>query len=124
MLVPPIDRDVFWDQLVVVVDRYFDIEREDRVRLVDNMLTLGRIDTVPEAGATLLEPWRHDSVNFYERLESTYQTIRRRALVQVVPTENGYLVDVAVYKELEDLPARSIKRRQRDVPQRRFAGSV
>jgi len=103
VLAPPIDRDVFWDQLVAVVDRYFDIEREDRVRLVDNMLTLGRIDTVPELGATLLEPWRHDSVNYYERLESTFQTIRRRALIQVVPTENGYLVDVAVYKELEDL---------------------
>jgi len=103
VLAPPIDRDYFWDQLVAVVDNYFDIEREDRVRLVDNMPTIGRIDTVPELGATLFEPWRRDSVNFYERLESTYQTIRRRALIQVVPTESGYLVDVAVYKELEDL---------------------
>ncbi|HVU90126.1 MAG TPA: hypothetical protein VHD36_22535 [Pirellulales bacterium] len=104
VLAPPIDRDVFWDQLVAVVDDYFDIKSEDRVRLVDNMLTLGRIDTVPELGATLLEPWRKDSVGFYERLESTYQTIRRRALIQVVPTDNGgYMVDVAVYKELEDL---------------------
>ncbi|MBI2825440.1 MAG: hypothetical protein HYX69_12205 [Planctomycetia bacterium] len=102
-LAPPVDRDFFWDQLVDVVNDYFDIDREDRVRLVDNMLTLGRIDTVPQLGATLLEPWRSDSVNYYERLESTLQTIRRRALIQVVPVENGYLVDVAVYKELEDL---------------------
>ncbi len=103
VLAPPIDRDVFWDQLVAVVDNYFDIEREDRVRLVDNLPTLGRIDTVPELGATLFEPWRKDSVGFSARLEATYQTIRRRALIQVVPNENGYLVDVAVYKELEDL---------------------
>lgn len=103
VLAPPINRDLFWDQLVAVVDDYFDIVREDRVRLVDNMQTLGRIDTAPELGATLLEPWRRDSVGFYERLHATYQTIRRRALVQVVPTENGYLVEVAVYKELEDL---------------------
>jgi len=103
VLVPPIDRDYFWDQLVTVVDEYFKIESEDRVRLVDNLPTLGLIRTSPELGATLLEPWRRDSVNFYERLESTLQTIRRRALIQVVPTESGYLVEVAVYKELEDL---------------------
>ena len=103
VLARPIDRDVFWDQLVAVVDYYFDIEKEDRVRLVNNVPTLRRIDTVPEMGATLLEPWRKDSVGFYERLESTYQTIRRRALVQVVPQDDGYLVDIAVYKELEDL---------------------
>ena len=103
VLAPPIDRDYFWDQLVAVVDQYFKIDREDRVRLVDNMLTLGRIDTAPELGATLLEPWRHDTVTYYDRLESTFQTIRRWARIQVVPTENGYLVDVAVFKELEDL---------------------
>jgi hypothetical protein len=67
------------------------------------MPTLGRIDTVPELGATLLEPWRRDTVNYYERLESTFQTIRRQALIQVVPAENGYLVEIAVYKQLEDL---------------------
>ncbi len=103
VLAPPIDRDIFWDQLVMVVDNYFDIEREDRMRLVDNMLTQGRIDTVPEPGATLLEPWRRDSVNYYERLQATFQTIRRRALVLVVQSDGGYLVDIAVYKELEDL---------------------
>ncbi|HEY1601661.1 MAG TPA: hypothetical protein VGG64_18820 [Pirellulales bacterium] len=103
VLAPPIDRDVFWDQLVAVVDNYFEIQSEDRVRLVNNMPTLGRIDTVPELGATLLEPWRRDTVNYYERLESTFQTIRRQALIQVVPAENGYLVEIAVYKQLEDL---------------------
>ncbi len=102
-LVPVVNRDFVWDQIVDVVDDYFRIEREDRVRLVGDVQTVGRIDTVPEVGSTLLEPWRSDSVNFNERLESTLQTIRRRALVQVVPAEGGFLVDVAVYKELEDL---------------------
>ena len=64
VLAPPIDRDVFWDQLVAVVDNYFDIEREDRVRLVNNMPTLGRIDTVLLNLATLLEPYAQDSVGF------------------------------------------------------------
>lgn len=103
VLVPPVNRDFLWDQLVDVVDDYFEIEREDRVRLVDNVLTLGRIDTVPELSATLLEPWKRDSVGYYQRLESTLQTMRRQATVQVVPTENGYLVDVTVFKYLEDL---------------------
>ncbi|HEX3870003.1 MAG TPA: hypothetical protein VHV77_06185, partial [Pirellulales bacterium] len=55
-------------------------------------------------GATILEPWRGDSVGTYERTESTLQSMRRRAVVVVIPTEDGgYLVDVAVYKELEDV---------------------
>lgn len=105
VLIPPMDRDYFWDQLVVVVDEYFQIEKEDRVRYVENGPgTLGVIRTVPELGATLLEPWRSDSANIYERLESTLQTIRRQALVQVVPNEDGsLLVEIAVYKTLEDL---------------------
>jgi len=97
------DPDVVWDQVVDVVDDYFRIEREDRIRRVGNVVTEGRIDTVPEIGATVFEPHRHDSVGGYERLESTLQTIRRRALVRVTPSESGYWVDVFVYKELEDL---------------------
>lgn len=104
VLVPGADRDYVWDQVVAVVDDYFQIEREDRVRLVGDVLTVGRIDTFPEVGSTLLEPWRGDSVGPYERLESTLQSIRRRAVVQVIPSQEGYLVDVAVFKELEDAP--------------------
>jgi hypothetical protein len=36
-------------------------------------------------------------------LESTLQSIRRYAIVRVVPAQGGYLVDVAVFKELEDV---------------------
>jgi hypothetical protein len=54
-------------------------------------------------GATLFEPWRHDSVDSYERLESTLQSIRRRAIVRVIPDQRGFLIDVVVLKELEDV---------------------
>jgi len=103
MLLPVADREQFWNAAVDVIDDYFRIDRERRVRLVGDVLTEGRIDTFPRAGATLLEPHRGDSVGFYNRLESTLQTIRRRALVRVIPAEGGYLVSVEVFKELEDL---------------------
>lgn len=98
------DRDLVWEQLVDVVDDYFKIEREERVRLSGDVLTEGRLDTYPRTGSTLLEPWNTDSVNRYERLESTLQSIRRRALVRVIPAEGGFLVDLSVLKELEDVP--------------------
>ncbi|HVJ83076.1 MAG TPA: hypothetical protein VNC50_18550 [Planctomycetia bacterium] len=85
-----------WNTTVEVVDRYFDIASEDRYS--------GKIETLPETGSSLLEPWRPDSVDFYERLESSLQTIRRRGFVRVQPAPaGGYLVNVEVYKELEDL---------------------
>ncbi len=98
------DREVAWDTVVDAVDDFFKIEREERVKLVGDILTEGQITTFPQSGATLLEPWREDSVNFTERLESTLQSIRRRATVRVVPEAEGYLIDVVVLKELEDVP--------------------
>jgi len=94
---------------VDVVDDYFAIEREEPVRLIGNTPTEGRLDTFPKVGATIFEPWLHDSANSSERIESTLQSIRRRAVVRVIPAEQGYWVDVAVYKELEDVvqPERS-----------------
>jgi hypothetical protein len=64
----------------------------------------GRIESRPQVSATYLEPQRRDSTGFYNRLESTLQSIRRRVVMRVIPTEGGYLVDVAVYKELENVP--------------------
>lgn len=102
--VPQTNRDAVWDQVVDVVDDYFRIEREQRVRLVGNVLTEGRIDTFPQDGATVFEPHLRDSVGRYNRWESTLQTIRRQATVRVIPAEGGYIVEVSVEKELEDLP--------------------
>ena len=98
------NRDAAWDQIVDVVDDYFRIRSEKRVRLVEGVLVEGRIDTVPLGGATILEPHRLDSVGSANRWESTLQTIQRTATLRVVPLETGYLIDVAVHKELEDLP--------------------
>lgn len=102
-LFPIADRDFAFDQVVDVVDNLFRIERLDRVRLIGDVETEGRIETYWEVGSTALEPWRGDSVGAYERTEATLQSIRRRATVRVIPAASGYLVDVTVYKELEDL---------------------
>jgi len=103
MLVSITDRDVLWDQVSDTIDNYFTIQREERVRQVGEVLLEGRIETFPVGGATMLEPWRKDSTHGFERAQSTLQSIRRRATVRVTPTSGGYLVEVAVYKELEDL---------------------
>ncbi len=103
LFVPAMDREFIWNQTVDAVDDYFRIEREERVRLIGGVLTEGRIDTHPSTGSTLLEPWRNDSTPGYEKWHATLQSIRRRATVRVIPTEGGYLIDVHVLKELEDL---------------------
>jgi len=99
-----LNQDLVWEQIVDIVDNYFRIERENRVQLVGSVVTEGRIDTFPQVGATWLEPHRPDSDGIDNRNESTYQTIRRRAVVRVIPAQGGYNVDIAVHKELEDLP--------------------
>lgn len=104
LYVPMSDREFLWNQLVDTLDDYFPIEREQRVRLIGGVLTEGQIDTLPIAGATWLEPWRKDSTYGGERLYSTLQSMRRRAVARVTPqADGGYLVTVLVYKELEDV---------------------
>ena len=103
MLIVAGDPEILWNQVVDTVDDYFRIRREHRVQVIGGILTEGRLETLPTAGSTLLEPWRRDSTPGYERLHSTLQSIRRHALVRVMPTEAGYLVEVLVFKELEDL---------------------
>lgn len=104
IVVPVVDDDLAWDQIADVVSDYFTISREQRARRGGEAWCEGRIETAPQDGATWLEPHRLDSVGSFNRWESTFQTIRRRALVRVVPDANGYLVEVIVEKELEDLP--------------------
>jgi hypothetical protein len=102
--VPVTNEEVAWDQIADVVSDYFTIAREQRARREGELITEGRIDTAPLTGATWLEPYRKDSVGSFNRWESTFQTIRRRAIVRVIPDPAGYLVEVIVEKELEDLP--------------------
>ncbi len=90
------DFETIWNQCVAVVDEYFEIAKEDRLART--------IITNPKEGATLIEPWYGDSVDFEERLESSIQTIRRFARVKVDPAPGGgYAVKVEVFKQLEDL---------------------
>ena len=97
------NHEAVWEGVTDVVSDYFRIDHEEPVRLLGSTLTVGRIDTFAKPGATFLEPWDHDSADSYERLESTLQSIRRRAVVQVIPASDGFWVDVAVYKDLEDV---------------------
>jgi hypothetical protein len=99
-----VDREWIMDAVSDELDNYFRIYREERIRLVDNILTEGWIETHPQIGATALEPWRRDSMPGFERTHATLQTIRRFAKVRVIPNGDSYLLDVKVYKELEDLP--------------------
>lgn len=99
LLVATQNEELVWERAVEVLHEFhFEIGRENR---------LGRvIDTKPLVGAGMLEPWHRDSVTLTDRLESSLQSIRRRAQVSMQPDDQGrgYLVSVAVYKELEDLP--------------------
>jgi hypothetical protein len=104
VFLPVTDHEFVWETMVDVVDDYFQIKHEEPVRLVGDVPTEGRLDTFPAVGSTIFEPWRRDSASRYEKLESTLQSIRRHAVVRVwVPPQGGHLVDVAVYKELEDV---------------------
>lgn len=104
MLVPVTNDELAWEQITDVVSDYFTISREQQARRSGDVWSEGRIETRYQSGATWLEPQRDDSVGAFNRWESTFQTIRRRATVRVVPDQGGYLVEVVVEKELEDLP--------------------
>ncbi|MDY0166514.1 MAG: hypothetical protein RBS80_08215 [Thermoguttaceae bacterium] len=98
------DHRLLWETVADVVDDYFPrFQYEEPVRQIGNTLTEGRLETFPEGSPTLLEPWCRDGVGAYEKLENTLQSMRRFAVVRVIPAQSGFLVDVAVYKELEDV---------------------
>lgn len=99
----PVDPEFLWQQVVDTVDDYFRIASEQRVRRDSSSWLEGRLETYPEVGATLFEPWRRDSTAGFERLQSTFQAIRRKANVRILPGPDGYLVDVQVIKEQEDV---------------------
>ncbi|MGI9516738.1 MAG: hypothetical protein ACR2NP_06830 [Pirellulaceae bacterium] len=103
LAVPMVPREFVMDEVSDEIDDYFRILREQRIRLTDNIITEGWIDTEPRVGATILEPWRFDSTPGFERAHASLQTVRRWARVRVIPRGDQYLIDVAVYKELEDL---------------------
>ncbi len=96
LLVPSSDFETIWTKCVVVVDKYFSIDSENRLTRT--------IRTEPQLTGTLLEPWSGDSSTMRDRLEATLQTIRKFAVIKVDPAPaGGFLVRVEVHKELEDM---------------------
>jgi hypothetical protein len=96
LAVPSTDFEELWNKTVAVVDKYFDIQSENRLSRT--------IETQPLMGATLLEPWAADSVTIADRFEASLQTIQRRAIIHIDPAPTGgYLVKVEVRKFLEDM---------------------
>ncbi len=99
---PPAEDDFVWSQVVDAVDDYFRIAREQPVQNSGGIILDGRVETSYRIGASLLEPWRKDSTSGFERLQSTLQSVRRRAIVTVRPGAAGYILEVIVQKDLED----------------------
>jgi hypothetical protein len=96
LAVPGSDFENVWNKTVAVVDKYFDIESENRLART--------IKTQPQMGATVLEPWALDSATIADRFEASLQTIRRVAIIHIDPSPTGgFLVKVEVYKFLEDM---------------------
>jgi hypothetical protein len=104
VVIPPLDAELVWTKLVDVTDDFFKVQQEQRVVFSNGVPTEGRIDTFPQTGATVLEPWRGDSVGWDERWEATLQSIRRIATMRLTPDSAGWRVEVVVNKELEYLP--------------------
>ena len=102
-VIPPLDAEQVWTQMVDVCDDFFKIHSEQRVVFSGGVPTEGRIDTFPQTGATILEPWRGDSVGWDERWEATLQSIRRIGTMRLIPDPAGWRIEVVVDKELEYL---------------------
>lgn len=103
---PPVTNPVFvrandpeqaWEKTVDTLHDYlFEIERENKLG--------GVIETKYKTGANVMEPWHPDSVGTRNRLESTFQSIRRKVFIHFTPAPGGFLVGVEAIKELEDVP--------------------
>lgn len=90
------NEDVLWERTVDVLhDYHFTMEREDRVARV--------METKPRVGSNILEVWNHDSVGLANRMESSFQSIRRRVVVTFIPGDTPGLcyVSVEAIKEKE-----------------------
>ena len=96
VFVPGGHYEMAWERTVDAIhDFKFPIARESKQG--------GVIETDYVVGSSVFEPWNRDSVGLDNRLESTLQSIRRRARVTIAPAQGGYLVGVEAYKEQEDI---------------------
>ncbi len=100
---PPANADFVWAQVIDTIDDYFPIVREQPLQASGQVILEGRVDTAYATGSSIFEPWRKDSTRGFERLQSTLQSIRRRATIIVRPEPSGYSLMVQVDKEIEDV---------------------
>jgi hypothetical protein len=90
------NQEEAWERTVDVVHEYlFEIERENKLG--------GILETRYKTGSGCLEPWHKDSAGIDNRMESTLQSIRRKAYISLTPVQGGYLIGVEAHKELEDV---------------------
>ena len=99
---PPVNDQFVWSQVIDTVDDYFRISREQPVQNSSSYVLDGRVETSYRVGGSIWEPWRKDSTAGFEAVQSTLQSIRRKAVVTVRPRGAGYTVEVIVHKDLED----------------------
>jgi hypothetical protein len=86
-----------FDRTYDVIQEYFHIKRSNRFD--------GLIVSWPLMTAGYFDWPRLGLYDGDELLQSTFQTIRRTAVVKITPAASGgFLIDVQVLKELEDLP--------------------
>jgi hypothetical protein len=93
----PTGYALVFDHTFDTLEEYFPIKRSNRFD--------GLIETWPVQTAGYFDACRYGFYDHRELLESTLQTIRRYAVARITPDNGGgYLISLAVYKELEDLP--------------------
>jgi len=93
---------LLFERVLDVIDDDFDIAIASRYD--------GRIETQPRIAPGIEQAFRPGSPSLYERTLATFQTYRHRCFVVLQPSERGYLINVTVFRELEDLsnPTREI----------------
>lgn len=65
----------------------------------------GRIETFPVVAPGIFQIWKAGSPSLENRLQSSFQSIRHRAVVSIQSAQDGgFFVDVKVYRDLEDVP--------------------
>lgn len=96
VFVPIADQDLIWERAVDVLHDYqFEVARENKF---DHY-----IETQYKVGSSVLEPWHRDSVGLENLAESTFQSIRRKVIVRIIPADGGHLVAFEAFKEIEDV---------------------
>lgn len=81
--------DVLWDAALAVLNRFdFRPDRQDRA--------MGIIETKPATSKQWGELWRQDVADSYSLLESSLNTIQRKATVRFIRSAEGWRVEVQV----------------------------